>query len=123
MTVDEELLAQEDEGWRALSSDGAAAAAFYGRVLDDRIAMLLPGGLKIDDRDKAIEMMSGQPWDWYRIEDGRVVSLTDDVAVVLYTAAAQRGDDPVYSAQMASTWVRRDGEWRLAIHLQTPIAA
>jgi hypothetical protein len=122
MTVDEELLAQEDEGWRALSSDGGGAAAFYGRVLDDRIAMLLPGGLKIDDRNKAIEMMSGQPWDWYRIEDGRVMSLTDDVAVVLYTAAAQRGDDPVYSAQMASTWVRRDGAWRLAIHLQTPIA-
>jgi len=68
-------------------------------------------------------MMSGQPWDWYRIEDGRVMSLTDDVAVVLYTAAAQRGDDPVYSAQMASTWVRRDGEWRLAIHQQTLIAA
>ena len=84
--------------------------------------MLLPGGMKVDDRSKAVEMMSGQPWDWYRIEDARVQVLTDDVATVLYTAAAQHGDADVYSAQMASTYVRRDGAWRLATHVQTPIA-
>jgi hypothetical protein len=122
MSIDDELIALEDEGWQALSSDGDAAAAFYGRVLDDRVAMLLPGGMKVDDRSKAVEMMSGQPWDWYRIEDARVQVLTDDVATVLYTAAARRGDADVYSAQMASTYVRRDGAWRLATHVQTPIA-
>ena len=122
MSVDDELTTLENEGWKALSSSGEAAAEFYGRVLDDEVVMLLPAGMKIDDRSKAIEMMSGQPWDWYRIEDSRVVSLTDDVATVLYTAAAQRGDADVYSAQMASTYVRRDGGWRLAIHVQTTIA-
>ena len=122
MSIDDELIALEDEGWQALSSDGDTAAAFYGRVLDDQVAMLLPGGMKVDDRSKAVEMMSGQPWDWYRIEDARVQALTDDVATVLYTAAAQRGDAEVYSAQMASTYVRRDGAWRLATHVQTPIA-
>ena len=30
---------------------------------------------------------------------------------------------PEYRALMSSTWVRRAGEWRLALHQQTPVPA
>ena len=122
MGAHDDLLALEDEGWKALSTGGDAAAAFYGRVLDDDVAFLLPGGLKVDDRAKAVEMMGGQPWDWYRIVDARVLPLGEGAAAVLYTAEARRGDEPVYSALMSSTYVRRDGGWRLAVHQQSPLA-
>jgi len=52
-----ELLEIEHAGWRALSADGDAAAAFYENVLATDVLMLLPGGLTIDDRAEAIESM------------------------------------------------------------------
>lgn len=99
---------------------GEAAAEFYGRALDDRVVMVLPGGMRIDDRAAAVEAMSGAPWAWYRLEGILPGLLTDDVVTVAYTATAQREGGDVYTAQMSSTYVYRPGGWRMAFHQQTP---
>jgi hypothetical protein len=115
----DEVLDIEHAGWQALAMAGAAPA-FYDQVLDDEIVFLLPGGLRVDNRVDVIDSLSGAPWDWYRIDDAHVLALGDGVACVHYRAAAQRGDEPVYEALMASTYVRRPDGWRLAVHQQTP---
>src|SRR3546814_856260 len=109
----------ERAAWKALSTDGETAAAFYEEVLAPSVLMLLPGGLVIDDREAAIESMSGEPWSSFELDDERVVSLTDQSAVVAYRASAARGDLS-YSALISSTYVRGAGKWRLALHQQTP---
>jgi hypothetical protein len=58
----EELTTLEEQGWRALASDAAAAVTFYDRLLDDTAIMLLPGGVVLDERDAILQSMSGQPW-------------------------------------------------------------
>src|SRR3546814_16826983 len=63
--------------------------------------------------------MSGEPWSSFELDDERVVSLTDQSAVVAYRASAARGDLS-YSALISSTYVRGAGKWRLALHQQTP---
>jgi hypothetical protein len=114
-----EVIALEEQGWEALSSGGEAARASYERVLDRTVVMLLPGGLVLDDRAVIVSSMSGQPWSSYELEDLRSFQPTEDTAVVTYGVVAQRNEQ-AYSALMSSVYVRRDDEWRLTLHQQTP---
>ncbi len=110
----------ERRGWQALATSSHAAAAFYRDVLDANVAMLLPGGTMLDDRESVIRSMSGPPWSDYRLEDVRSLTLTGDVSVVIYGVTAQRARGPRYSALINSTYVRRSDGWKLAVHQQTP---
>jgi hypothetical protein len=110
----------ERAGWDALSTSGAAAAAFYDRVLADDVLMVLPRGLVIRDRAEAIAAMSGAPWDHHELTDLEVVTLGDDVRVVACRGSARRGD-VVYRAHFTSTYLRVGSDWRLAVHQQTPV--
>ena len=118
--MDHELVALERDGWRALSTSGAAAVAFFGDVLDDRVLFLLPLGLVVEDRAEVLESMDGEPWVEFRLEDERVVPVGDGAAVVAYTAHAQRAGVPGYHAVVNSTYRRTADGWRLAVHQQTP---
>lgn len=115
-----ELADLEEQGWHALATSGVAAAEFYRQVLDDDPVMILPGGMVLDDREVIIQSMSGQPWSAYELDEIRVVQPTADTGAVVYGVTASRGNGPAYSARMASTYVRRPGGWRLALHQQTP---
>lgn len=113
------LSALEERGWEALSSSPAAARTFYEQVLDSTAAMLLPGGMVLDDRAAIVDSMSGQPWSAYELEEMQTLQPTDDTAVVTYGVVAQR-DGQEYSALISSVYVRRDDEWKLTFHQQTP---
>jgi hypothetical protein len=119
MAVDE-LVGLEERGWRALAADPRTAAEFYERVLDEEVVMLLPGGLRLTDRAAVVASMGGAPWASYRLEEPQVHALGEDAAVVTYGVVAQRDGSPPYSALISSTYVRRAGGWRLALHQQTP---
>ena len=113
-------IALERQGWQALSTSGAAAVAFYRDVLDDRPLMLLPGGTVLSDTATVLQAMSGPPWSRYELDDLRVIDLTEVVSTVFYGVTARRASAPEYSALVASTYVRRQAGWRLAVHQQTP---
>lgn len=110
----------EDRGWRALSTSGEQAAAFYDDVLDGQVLMLLPGGMVIDDRAAAITAMSGAPWSTYQLEDVRVLRPAPDTAIVAYGVVARRDGSPEYSALISSVYARRHDGWKLTFHQQTP---
>jgi Domain of unknown function (DUF4440) len=117
--TEDELAALERQGWDALSTDGETARAFYDRVLDEQVVMLLPGGMVLDDRDTILDSMSGQPWSRYALEDVRSFRPASDIGVVTYGVVARR-DDQQYSALMSSLYVRREDGWKLVFHQQTP---
>ena len=81
--------------------------------------MLLPGGLRLEDRDEILAAMGGPPWTSYELEDLRVHQLTASTALVIYGVSAER-DGQSYSALISSTYVRRASGWHLAAHQQTP---
>jgi hypothetical protein len=119
MTIDETLIALEEEGWRALSSD--RGAAYYRDQLTEDALMLLPGAGLLS-RDAVIEAIEGAPpWAWFRIEEPRVMRLTEDSAIVTYRASAQRAGQPEYGALISTAYVRRDGAWMVTFHQQTSI--
>jgi hypothetical protein len=120
MCPPEDLIALEQRGWHALASSGAAACEFYGEVLDDEAAMLLPGGLLLTDREQILQSMTGAPWESFRIENPRVLQATPDTGAVIYGVVARREGTTEYSALVSSLYVRRAAGWRLTLHQQTP---
>lgn len=118
--TDSELVELEEQGWRALSSTGQAATGFYERVLDHTVLMVLPGGVMLDNRSAILRSMSGQPWSRFALDDVRILHITPDVGVVAYGVVAQREGSPPYSALVSSSYVRREGGWKLTFHQQTP---
>ncbi len=108
----------EERGWEALSTPGAGPE-FYREVLDDEVVMLLPGGLRLADREVIIESMSGPPWSAHHLEEIHEHRPTPDTALVTYGVVARRGDVE-YSALISSLYVRREQGWRMAFHQQTP---
>ncbi|HEV7757840.1 MAG TPA: nuclear transport factor 2 family protein [Acidimicrobiales bacterium] len=115
-----ELIELEHQAWKALTTGGATATAFYERVLADDVLMLLPRGLVLDDRATVIDSMGGEPWTSFSLADERVIELSDDTAVVAYRASAHRGAVE-YRALFNSTYVREPEGWRLRLHQQTPL--
>ncbi|MFC5178494.1 DUF4440 domain-containing protein [Nocardioides taihuensis] len=115
-----EVLGAEQEGWVALADNPVRATAFWEHHLDDEVLFLLPGGVRIDERDAALEAMAGPPWSSYRLDDLRALRLADGVVVVGYAVSARREAGSPYDALVSSTWVWRPGGWRLSVHQQTP---
>lgn len=70
-------------------------------------------------RDQAIAAIeSAPPWSSFEMKDPRVVTLTEDSGVVVYSVVAQRSSHKPNSAVISSTFVRRDDGWKLAFHQQ-----
>lgn len=85
--------------------------------------MVFPAPVGVLTKDRVVaEIGAAPPWSSFRIEDPRVVRLTDHSAILTYRASAQREGQPVYSALMCSAYVERNGSWRLAFHQQTPLS-
>ena len=83
----ETLVELEEAGWKALS-DGTGAQ-FYDAFLADEAMMALPFGIL--ERDVCVEAIAAAPaWATYELSDMRVVVLSDESAMVVYTAQAQR---------------------------------
>lgn len=117
MRLEQELIEVEREGWRALSSSGAGD--YYREHLTENAVMAF--GFGVISRDEAIEAMdSAPPWSSFELRAPRVVALTEDSGVVVYSVVACREGQAPYSAVVSSTFVRQDGVWKLAFHQQTP---
>ena len=111
----------EHEAWDALTTSSDEAQRFYDRVLADDVVMQFPGGMVMTDRKAIVKSFQGEPWSWYRMEDERVLPLTRTSALVTYKATTERGDGDKYEALMTSAYAKKDGEWKLAFHQQTPV--
>lgn len=116
--VKEELLQLERDGWQAISDH--RGADFYSSHLTEDALMVLPGDL-VMDRQTALDSIDGPAtWEWFRLENERVVGLGEEAAALTYRVTAKRPDDEPYSALITSTYVRQGNSWLMAMHQQTP---
>ena len=118
MELAQTLVDLETAGWEALS--GGTGRRFYSGLLTEDAVMLLPQ-VGVLTHDQALDGMDAAPWSWFKIRNPQVVQLADDAAVLTYRVQARRDFQPEYQALVASTYVRRGGEWKLALHQQTPM--
>ena len=115
----ETLSGLEEEGWKALSE--GRAAEFYEREMVEEAVMVLPMPVVLDKAGAVAAMSQAPPWASFSIEEPRLLRLGPDSASLVYRATAQREGSPRYRALMTSTYVRRSGAWKLALHQQTSL--
>lgn len=118
----DELLDLEHQGWQSLCD--STGADFYGRIMTSDGVMVLAHGQVLDRQAVIDSLNDAPPWRTYTITDERLVSLSSDHAILVYTGRAYRDEDePAFTALMSSVYTRQDGAWRLALYQQTPVPA
>lgn len=88
---------------RHMAAEGLAV--FAGMILDKAAA--------IASTEAAIAN-----WSNIRLEDVRLLALSEDVAALVYTGHAEREGEP-YSANTVSTYRQVDGRWQMVLHQQS----
>jgi hypothetical protein len=94
----------------------------YQRLLTDAAVIVIPG-MTMDKAQTVAAMNESPGWDAVAFADENVTELNAEAALLTYRFAGRRGDDFQYRALMASVYVRRNGDWRLAFHQQTPLGS
>jgi hypothetical protein len=98
---------------------GGGGKREYGELLRDDAVVVIPG--QSLDKGQTVEAIDREaPWDEFEISDERVMALGDDGAVLSYHWSSRRGEVS-YEALMSSVYVRENGDWKLALHQQTPL--
>ena len=115
--LEQTLIALERAGWEALT--GGRGVAFYQEVFLDEGLMLFPVGT-FGKADALQALATAPPWARYELRQLRVLPLSESTASVVYDVEASRAEQPPYRAVMSSTYVWRQGTWKLALHTQTP---
>jgi len=121
-TKEQELIDLETRFWDAMrEKDGYTAA----KLTDDSCIVVGAQGVSAIDRTSMGKMTKEGMWELkrYSFNDKRQVRfLRDDVAIVGYTVNEQLvvdGKPLQLDAHDSSVWVRRDGEWRCAMHTES----
>ncbi|CAN5442038.1 hypothetical protein BH20ACT15_BH20ACT15_00660 [soil metagenome] len=97
---------------------GGGTAEDYERHLAEESVLVMPG--MVLDKGQTVEATGSEPsWEEFEITDERLVEVDDGVAVLTYRWNSRRGADS-YEALMSSVYARRDDEWKLVFHQQTP---
>lgn len=118
MELKETLMALEKQFWQA-SSD-ANVDLIRGYITDDALTV---GNFGVLSKEKTIAVNEGQPpfLFWHIDNSQQICQLTSEAAVIIDTATARRQGREAFTVNISSTYVNRDGSWKLAFHHQTPL--
>lgn len=110
-----DLLELENGFWEA-----AGSPEFYGdHFAEDGVIALAMGTM---GKLEAMEVMeTADPWVDHELHSPRLIEIGRDAAALVYRASARRaGDESQYEVVVSSVYVRRQGDWKLIVHQQTP---
>lgn len=115
MALENELLAIEKTLW-------TGGPDSYRRNLDADCLVAFTEMAGVSSRDQVAGTVSdADRWRELETEVEGVLRPTPEVAMLTYRASAVRGEGERYQALVTSGYVRRDGEWKLMFHQQTPL--
>ena len=119
-TIEQELLGLERKYWQAIKDRDVDAAL---ALTDDPCIVAGAQGVAKIDRTSMAKMMKQE---MYTLEDfefdgAQVRMLADDIAIVAYQVHEKltvQGEPVDLHAADCSTWIKRDGRWRCALHTE-----
>lgn len=124
-TSAQDLVKLENRFWQSLVDEDADTAT---HLLDEPSMLVSGHGVMTFDRATYRRMAEQSPMvvKSFSLRDVNVAFPNDDTAVVTYQVAqsiAKRGQDKETRQEMtdSSVWVRKGGEWRCAMHTETPL--
>lgn len=98
-------------------------AGFHRSQLAGEALMVLPSADDIRGRECTLDALSrSERWTKVGMSERHVVELSDDAAILVYSAAAAKNEaEREYRALCSSAYVRHGETWLLAEHRQTPM--
>lgn len=120
---EQEVLEIEKRFWTAMKTKDPQEAS---RLTDDGCVVVGAQGVSTVDRETMGKLTVEGKWQLEQFtfdpETTRVRFINDDVAIVAYTVDERvvvDGQTLPIKANDATVWVRRDGEWRCAMHTES----
>ncbi|HEY2410418.1 MAG TPA: nuclear transport factor 2 family protein [Polyangiaceae bacterium] len=120
-SITEELWQLEHDYWQAIKDKDAQAAS---ELSDEPCLVAGAQGVGSLDRQTLMTMMDSASYQLqsFELNDNAFVRmLGDDVAILAYKVHEELlvdGKKVSLDAADSSTWVRRDGQWRCALHTE-----
>jgi uncharacterized protein (TIGR02246 family) len=118
-----QLMDNERRFWDAMKTKDANVAS---NMTDDGCIVVGAQGVSAIDRKTMGKLTTEGKWqlEQYAFDEknAQVRFLTDDIAIVAYKVNERLkldGQTLPLEANDASVWVRRDGEWRCALHTES----
>ena len=109
--------------WNAMKTKDATSA---GRMTGDGCIIVGAQGVSAIDAKSMAKMTTEGAWELTHFEfDPKTIQVrfvTDDIAIIAYTVnetVIVDGKTLPLKANDASVWVRRDGDWRCALHTES----
>jgi ketosteroid isomerase-like protein len=97
-------------------------AAYYRRHLADDCMVVFTEMAGLKSKEEIASMIKdGMRWRKLDIKEKGLVELADGVALLSYQDSATRATGEPFEALVSSAYVKRNGEWKMAFHHQTPL--
>ena len=114
-TTAREVLALEEGFWTHADD----RRYFEQNLAADAITVIEPMGFI--DKAHAVRLTAKKPWTHVEMSDVAVREVTPDCVIVAYHGkGTTEGDEKPYQGSVASTYVRSDGRWQLALTAHQP---
>jgi hypothetical protein len=122
-THEQELVDVERRFWNAMKEKDAAAAS---ALTDDQCVIVGAQGVSAIDAKTMAKLTSEGRWELEQFsfdeQKRQIRFLTDDIAIVAYPVRERvvvDGETLPVVANDSSVWIRRDGQWRCALHTES----
>ena len=120
---EQELVDVERRFWNAMKEKDAATA---GELTDERCVVVGAQGVSAIDAKTMEKLTTEGQWklEQYSFDEQarRILFLTPDIAIVAYPVHERvivEGQSLSITANDSSVWIRRDGQWRCALHTES----
>jgi uncharacterized protein (TIGR02246 family) len=120
---EQEVMDVERRFWDAMKAKDAVTAS---ELTDDQCVVVGAQGVSAIDAESMARLTSEGKWELEQYsfdEQARQIRfLTDDIAIVAYPVKERvivDGETLPIAANDSSVWVRRDGQWRCALHTES----
>ena len=110
----ESLLDLEEQFWKG-------DADFYRTNVADDALFVFSQPVGVLNKDQSVDAIANsERWAEVRFDDVRVLEVSADVAMIVYSANAKTESGNSYSALATSVYVERNGSTVLLFHQQSP---
>lgn len=115
MALDQDLMKLERGFW-------TEGGDYYREHVDANCLLAFTEMAGVHSNEEIAGMNPGAGnWKNVELDEKGLVQLSDGAAVLTYQVNAQRATGEPYTAVVSSGYVKRDGEWKMAFHQQTPL--
>ena len=115
MALDQDLLKLEKGFW-------TEGGDYYREHVDDECLLAFDGMAGVHSNEEIAGMNPGAGnWNGAKLDEKGLLELSDDSVILTYEVNATKKDGSPYHALCSTGYVKRDGEWKMMFHQQTPL--